>query len=212
MLVSARILGKFSREYENVSLRKIAENISNGSHMQYAEKKGDDVSRRRRSENYPVYDAKKDKKTSKHLAINREEYLTLVLHLFKSYVEVYRIHDLKELLLSDDTATGSGSNIGQYKNVHQKVQNEKNHRLDYGQIIKEWKQLKTTAKTLASTDMIPVVPLVECRNVYLEPSDLVRYQEDLEYLVKLKEIVDGNVQLGNAFKKWRTVVAQFLST
>lgn len=212
MLVSVRILGKLSKDYENVSLRKIVESISSGSYKQYAEKKDDDASQRRSSENYPTYDPKKDKKISKHLTINRDEYLTLVLHLFKSYVEVYRTHDLKQSLLSDDMPASSTSDNEQYKNIHQKVLNEKNCRIDFDQLGKQWKQLKMSVKELASTDMIHVVPLVECQNVYLVPSEFVRYQEDLEYLDKLKELVDENVQLGDTFKHWRTAVSQYLST
>lgn len=212
MLVSVRILSKFSKDFQNVSLRKIVDNILSGSYKQYAEKMDDDANRRRSSENYPTYDPKKDKKTSKHLTINRDEYLTLVLHLFESYIEVYRTHELKQSLMSDDKAVSGKLCNEQYKNIHQKVQNEKNHRMDFDQIAREWKQVKVAVKELANTDVMHVALLAECQNVYLVPSEFVRYREDLEYLIKLKEIIDENVELGDTFKQWRTAVNHYLSS
>lgn len=209
MLVSVRIFNKFSKEFENVSLRKIFDNISNENYKQYSEKMDDVESERHSSENYPTYDPKKATKTPKHLTFTRDEYLTLVLHLFVSYIEVYRTNDLEKALLSDDNNPSSQSvNDQSYRRVHQKVENEKNHRLDFPKLMKDAKRLKIVAKDLATTDMLPVVPLLECQNVFLDPTELVRYQEDLEYLVKLKETVDQNVQFGDTFKKWRAAIKQ----
>lgn len=212
MLISTRTLGKFSKEYEHVTLRKIVDNISSGSFKQYDVSVGHSPDRCRASDNYPTYDPKKDtKKTPKHLAINRDEYLTLLLHLFKNYFEVYRIHELQASLLTDANAAPDNEYHEQlYKNVHQKFENEKNHRMDFDQLFKDWKQLKATAKDIAATDMIPALPLVECKNVYLDPSEFPKYREDMDYLVKLKEIIEQNIQLGDSFKNWRTTVNEYL--
>lgn len=210
MLISVRILSKLSKEFENISLRKIVDSISNESYMQYDDKVVDVEHRRHSDGQYPTYDPKKDPKSSKHLRINRDEYLTLILHLFKSYVDVYRTHDILNALLADDKDASKNADNKQYKQIYDKVDKERNHRLDFDGIVRDFKELKEKSNAFAASDVIPPTPSTQCQNVYLDPAEFHRYQDDLESLVKLKDLVEQNVHLGDTFKKWRTAVAQYL--
>lgn len=212
MLVSVRILSKLSKEFENVSLRKIVDSISNESYKQYDEKVEDTTARRRSGDKYPTYDPEKNRKPAKYLQMHRDEYLNLILHLFKSYVEVYRTNDILAALLSENKGASKNFDYRRYKELLTKIEKEQNFDLDFDRMFKDFTKLKASTKEFASTDMIPVLPLVKCHNVYLEPSEFVRCQEDLENLVKLKEIVDQNVQLGEEFKLWRTAVSEYFTT
>ncbi|KAG4069453.1 hypothetical protein HA402_001752 [Bradysia odoriphaga] len=212
MFISLRILNKFTKEFENITLRKIFDSISNESYKKYSIKMDVTASCQRKSDKYPCFDPKKDKRPSKHLTINRDEFLTLVLHLFESYIDVYRTPDLLQSLLSDNVDAVNNSNNDHYEAVHGRIANEKNHRLDFDNIVKDWKQLKKNVNDLASSDKIPVAPLAECQSVYLEASEFVRCEEDLEYFLKLNELVEENVELGDSFKKWYTAVTQYFAS
>lgn len=141
--------------------------------------------------------------------MNRDQFLILLLHLLESYVDVYRTHDLLRSLLAENVDAVNNSITEHYTAVHKRVANEKDHPLDYDSIARDWTRLKADGKSLASTDNLPVAPLAECQSVYLEPSQFVRYEEDLKYLLKLNEIVEENVELGDSFKKWHTTVNQY---
>ncbi len=209
MLITSRILGKVTHQFENVSLRKIVDSITNKSYLQYAEKMDDTATRNRTKDTYPTYlPPQMNKKPSKNLPIDRDEFLTLVLHLFKSYLDVYRTHDLLAMLLSDNVA--DVDHTKEFMKLQGKAQIEKSHRHDLHQINREAEQLRAAARDLASTDQIPVIPMTQCQNVYLEASDFVRLREDLEYLVKLKKMFDENVEVGDKFKLFRTAIIQYL--
>lgn len=203
------MLNKFTKEFENVSLRKIVDSLESESYEQYDDKM---IAESRRSNNssnvtYPTYDPKNHKKASKHLNMNRSEYLTLIFHLCRSYVGVYRTHNLLHAMSTDeDDKLNIQMQERQFKSVHEKCELEKNHRVNYDLIMRDLNQLKSTAERLDATDRIPVAPFTPCQNVYLEPSDIVRYVEDLKYLVKLNKIIVENVQVGEAFKHWNEIV------
>lgn len=216
MLISLRILNKFTKEFENLTLRKIFDSISNETYKKYGVKLDDTGNCSQpinhNNNGYSSYDPKKIKKSSKHLIINREEFLTLVLHLFESYVDVYRTHDILQSLLSDDADATTWANNDLYTTVLSRVNDEKNCRLDFDSIVKAWERLKMTTKDLASSDKIPIAPLLECQNVYLEASEFVRCEDDLEYLLKLNDIIQENNELGDSFKKWHTSVNQYFES
>lgn len=203
MLITQRILSKFTKEFENVSVRKIFESISNESYKEYDEATNVSVSQRSDySGTYPSYDPKRGKQ-SKHLLIDRNDFLTLTFHLFDGYVGVHRTPELLQALLSDAVAAPSyDSEREKYEKMFEKFENEKNHRLDFDQIVKDWNRLKLAAKKLAKSDAIPIVPLKPCHNVYLQASEFVRYEEDFVYLVKLNKIVEESVGVSEVFEKW----------
>lgn len=211
MLVSMRLLSKFTKDFEKISLKKIADNISNKVWMEYDERVDEVVHDVCVPEHYPTYEVTKPKRTPKHLVIYRDEYLTILLHLFESYVEVYRTHDVLELFLSDD-GTLNKSNNESYKQAKKRRTEEKNHSCDYEKIEKDWKQLNVAANEFATNDMIFIPKLVECQNVYVDPSVCVKYEEDLESIIQLKNIVDTDFELGDTFKKWHTSVSNYLSS
>lgn len=209
MLTGSRLLSKFTRDFQTISIRKIFENIQNEVWMNYEETQIN-VSEQSVTDKYPLYDPKQHKKVSKHLNMNRNEYLTLLLLLFESYVEVYRIHDLLEMLLSGDVIPNKPNNE-LYRQEQKKGINEKRHRFDFVKLLKDWKYLNTASKECASTDMILLPKLIECQHLYVNLSLCLRCQEDLEYIIHLQEIIDQNSKVGDTFKEWRISIEKYLS-
>ncbi|KAJ6643649.1 hypothetical protein Bhyg_08612 [Pseudolycoriella hygida] len=202
MFASIRILNKFL-SVENCTLHTIVDDVGKRSYNRYNEVPDECEDRDRQSENYPVYDPSRSRATSKHITINRNEYLTLIFYLFKSYVEIYRTHDLLELLLANEVATTSDSNK-QFNELREKAIRDRTQRIDYDKI--NWKQLR-------ATDPIPQTPLQECRKVFLNASKFPKYQEDLHQLLKLKKLVGVTavVEQEGSFKKFCEAVRGYLS-
>lgn len=207
MLVAARLLSKFDKDFEKISLNTIHDNVSNESWMQYDEKVVDVFRGCGSDATYPTYDPAHNKKASRHLAMSSNEYLDILLHLFKSYVEVYQPHELLHLL-SEDVITESNNEA--YKLVIKKLANEKNHRFDFIKLLKDWKQLSDRVLKFADTDVIFVPKIVECQNVYINSPTCLRYEEDLENLIKLKETIETYVELGDQYKKWHSFISHIV--
>lgn len=176
--------------------------------MQYKESVEDDVIRGCATDNYPTYDPAYNKQSKKHLAMSSNQYLDLLLHLFNSYMEVYQTHELLKIFFSEEEI--SNSNNDAYKSAIKKSANEKNHRFDFKKLIKDWTDLSDKAIEFAKTDTILVPKLVECENVYIDPSICLRCEEDLEYLVKLKEIIEKNCKLNDHFEKWYSFISHLV--